>query len=319
MFVVIGTTTADLHILSQTSAIHPGADGFRSSNLVFTDTPPRLLMGGNGGISAYVLAGLGVPTALCSSVGEDPFGRTLSGWLEARGIELDGLTRSDTHATSTSVILASDASNQVVFHHLGATAQISPEDVPDSLLADADVLLVSSYPLIPRMRSGGFAEALARTHEAGGITALDIGPAIGVPVTLEEIAPLLPSTHYLFGNTHEMSKLTGTGDWESAATYLLNAGARHLIIKRGKDGASMRGRRTSVDVPAFNVKANISVVAVSLKNAGFLCGVQRELPPEQAIRFGHAVAALVVSGERGVLDAPTWDQVETFLATNGAP
>jgi sugar/nucleoside kinase (ribokinase family) len=317
MFVIIGTTTADLLILSQSPSITPGADGFQSSNVVFTDTPPRLLMGGNGANSAYVTAGLGVPTTLCSSVGEDPFGHTLSEWLEARGINLEVFTRSDTHATSTSVILSVDAANQLVFHHPGASAQIRPEDVPDSLLADADVLLASSYSLIPRMRSGGLASALARTDGAGGIAALDIGPAIGDPVTLEEITPLLPNTHYLLANTHEMNVLAGAGDWETAATRALNAGARNLIIKRGKDGASMRGPGAGCDVPAFDVEANISVGAGDAFNAGFLCGVQRELSPEQAIRFGNAVAALVVSGEKGVLDAPTWRQVETFLATNG--
>jgi sugar/nucleoside kinase (ribokinase family) len=319
MFVIIGTTTADLFILSQSPSSQPGADGFRSSNVVFTDTPPRLLMGGNGGNSAYVLAGLGVPTALCSSVGGDPFGLTLSEWLEARGVNLDGLTRSDTLATSTSVILSSDAANQVVFHHPGATVEINLEDVPEGLLSEAEVLLATSYSLIPGLRSGSFAEVLATTEKAGAITALDIGPAIGDPVTLEEITPLLPNTHYLIGNTHEISRLTGTEDWESAATHLLNAGARNLIIKRGKDGASMRARSTGADVPAFNVAANISVGAGDAFNAGFLCGVQRKLPPEQAIRLGNAVAALVVSGERGVLDAPTWSQVEAFLATDGTP
>jgi sugar/nucleoside kinase (ribokinase family) len=228
---------------------------------------------------------------------------------------VDGLTHSDTHATSTSVILSSDVASQVVFHHVGATVLIRPGDVPSSRLAAADALLVTSYSLMPGMRSGAAATTLARVDEAGGVTALDIGPAIGDPVTLDELLPLLPHTHYLLGNTHEICRLRGVEDWESAAEGVLDAGARCLIIKRGRDGASMRGPGVCADVPGFNVKANISVGAGDAFDAGFLGGVLRELPPERAIRFGNAVAALVISGERGVLDGPTWDAVEAFLVS----
>jgi ribokinase len=315
MFVIIGTTTADLLVLSRESFSTGGDDGFSAGNVVFTDTPARVLLGGNGGNSAYVLAGLGVPTALCSAVGQDTLGDTLTEWLHARGVNLDGLARSDTHATSTSLILLTDAANQVVFHHVGATTQARFEDVPQSLLAATDVLLASSFPLMAAMRAGGFARALTTVHKAGGITALDIGPAIGKPVALEELVPLLPVTDYLIANTHELATLTGLDAWEDAATELLDAGAHCVVIKRGEDGASTRGGDTDVDVPAFAVHANLSVGAGDAFNVGFLYGAQQQWPAAQAIRFGNAVAALVVTGERGVLDAPTLEQVETFLQT----
>jgi sugar/nucleoside kinase (ribokinase family) len=128
---------------------------------------------------------------------------------------------------------------------------------------------------------------------------------------------LLPNTHHLLGNTHEIGSLAAIDDWEAAANRLLDAGARNLIIKRGREGASMRGHGTAVDVPGFDVAATISVGAGDAFDAGFLCGVDRGLPLEQAMRLGNAVAALVVSGNRGVLDAPTWERAETFLARNG--
>jgi sugar/nucleoside kinase (ribokinase family) len=317
MFVIVGTTTADLLVLSGESWAKSGADGFTAGNVVLTDTPARVLMGGNGGNSAYVLAGLGVPTALCSAVGQDTLGDTLVEWLRTRGVQLDGLIRSDTHATSTSVILMTDAANQVVFHHRGANTGIRFEDMPASLFAEADVLLASSVPLLPEMRAGGYARALTTTHRSGGTTALDIGPAIGEPVTLDEIAPLLPVVDYLMANNHELTGLTGVAEWEGAAMHLLDAGARHVVVKRGGEGAALCGGEARVDVPGFAVRANISVGAGDAFNAGFLYGVKQAWPPKQALRFGNAVAALVVTGERGVLDAPTLAQVEAFLQANG--
>jgi len=314
MFVVIGSTTADLLVGHPPSSLETGADGFRSGNVTFADTPARLSLGGNGAISAYVLAALGMPVTLVSAVGNDTFGRTLADWLVDGGVAVDSAVRCDTHATSTSVILVSDAERQVVIHHAGANARLRREDIPDRVLADADVVLASSYSLLPGLRRGGFAEVLVGAHAAGAITALDIGPAIGTPATIDEIVPLLPNTQFIFGNTHELDVLAGVHDWEAAAKKTLDAGAQHVIVKRGAEGASLRSQTAEADVPGFEVPARFSVGAGDAFDAGFLCGVYRGLSAIRALRVANAVAALVVSGKRGVLDAPTWNAVEAFLA-----
>jgi sugar/nucleoside kinase (ribokinase family) len=316
MFIVIGTVTADLLVLSDTPLVNLGGDGFRSSNLVFTEAPLTISMGGNGGNSAYVLAGLGAPTALCGAVGQDLLGDTLVHWLQARSVDLTGLTRSATHATSTSTIIMTGAANQVVFHHLGSTTQAQFEDMPDELFATAEALLVTSFPLMPKLRAGGFARALARVHAAGGLTALDVGPAIGQPVTLAELTPLLPTVDYLIANTHELISLTGADDWPSAAGQVLAAGARQVVIKQGEHGASAWTPTEQVHVPGFKVEANISVGAGDAFNVGLLYGLRQRWPPEQALRFGNAVAALVVASPGGVLNSPTLAQVDAFLKAN---
>lgn len=316
MFVIIGTVTADLLMFSDTGLDDLGGDGFRSSNLVFTKEPLKISMGGNGGNSAYVLAGLGQPTALCGAVGQDPLGDMLVDWLEARNINLSGLLRSPTQATSTSTIIMTDAAHQVVFHHLGSTAQAQFEDMPDELFATAEVLLVSSFPLMPKLRAGGFAQALARVHQAGGITALDVGPAIGQPVTLAELTPLLPTVDYFIANTHELLSLTGAVDWPSAASQVLTAGARQVIVKQGEQGASAWTPTEQISVPGFKVEANISVGAGDSFNVGLLYGLHQGMSLKQALQFGNAVAALVVADSRGILDSPTRTQVEAFLEAN---
>ena len=315
MFLIIGTVTADLLVSGAMPLTSQGDDGFQSSNLVFSDVPLTICMGGNGGNSAYVLAGLGAPTALGGAVGQDLLGDALDGWLEAREVNLAGLTRSATHATSSSTIIMAGAGNQVVFHHLGATAQARVEEIPDAIFAAADTLLVSSFPIMPQLRAGGFARALARVHGAGGVTALDIGPAIGEPVTLSELAPLLPLVDYFIANTHEMASLTGASGG-SAAEQVLAAGARRVVIKQGADGAALWSRRERITVPAFPVVTHVTVGAGDSFNVGFLYGVRQGWPLEQALRFGSAVAALVVASPRGVLDAPTLAEVEAFLASH---
>ncbi|MFN8440583.1 MAG: carbohydrate kinase family protein [Caldilineaceae bacterium] len=313
MFVVIGTVTADLMVCSEVALANLGGDGFRSSNLVFTDAPINISMGGNGGNSAYALAALGVPTALCGAVGQDLLGNALVDWLKERGVDLRGLLRSANEATSSSTIIMTDSANQVVFHHLGATRAAAFEDFPDALFAEASVLLVSSFSLMPKLRTGGFAHALRHVKQAGGITALDVGPAIGEPVTLQELLPLISDVDYLLANTHELVVLTNATSWQNGAKQALAAGIRQLVIKQGAAGSALWTESQQIHVPAFKVASNISVGAGDSFNAGFLYGVQQGWSWEQALRFGNATAALVVSGSRGILDSPTLQQVESFL------
>jgi len=334
MFVVIGTTTVDLIVRGMPTLARLG-DGFRADNLVFCDEPLLTLMGGNGGNSAYVLGKLGVATAVCSSIGQDEWGDWLAQKLAAQEVNLAGLIRQPDMATSTSTILLDSAERQAVFHHKGATDALTVTAAQETLFAQADLLLASSYPLLPQMRAGGFARALQLTHEAGGITALDIGPAIGQPATTAELAPLFSSLDYLLANTHELTVCTGAADWETAVTHLLAQGCRCVVVKRGSEGAALRSPDFNLDLAGFPVSANISVGAGDAFNAGFLYGLWRERPsktpdsPElapaqirvwpgykdllKAVRFGNVVAALVVGGQRGVFSAPTLAQVEEFL------
>ena len=319
MFVIVGSVTADLLLFSEKLPANLAGDGFQASNLVFTDRPLTLLMGGNGGNSAYVLGRLVQPTALFGAVGQDILGDMLVQWLVAAGVDTRGLLRSSSHATSTSTIISAGPTRQAVFHHLGSTALVDARQIPDGLYSQTAVLLCSSFHLMPKMRAGGFAYALKRAHRHGASTALDIGPVLGDLVTVPELSPLFPSLDFLIGNERELVLLTRRANWEAAAGVLLDAGARCVIIKRGADGASLRSTAERVDAPGFTVEANISIGAGDAFNVGFLYGIRQDWAPAAALRFGNAVAALVVSNGRGVLGAPTLAQVDEFLATQDRP
>ena len=87
-----------------------------------------------------------------------------------------------------------------------------------------------------------------------------------------------------------------------------------MVIKQGAAGASLWSATERIHVPAFPVAVKISVGAGDSFNAGFLYGVQQGWRLAEAMRFGNAVAALVVAGERGIFDAPSLAAVEALLA-----
>jgi sugar/nucleoside kinase (ribokinase family) len=167
---------------------------------------------------------------------------------------------------------------------------------------------------MPGLRPAGFAQALAMAQAHGAITALDIGPAIGRPTELDELRPLLPHVDYLIANRHELSVCSGESAVEAGAHRLLAAGAACVIVKQGGGGALLCQSQGSQHIPAFGVEVHSTVGAGDAFNAGFLFARQRGAPLAEAVRYGNAVAALVISSGRGILGCPTGAQVAALMA-----
>ena len=315
MFVVIGTTNVDLVVSGMERLPRGEGDEFTGSSLVFCDEPLAMTLGGNGGNSAYVLARLGAPVTLLSATGDDPLGGMLDGWLTDVGVDVGALARFPDHATASTTMLVDPVGHRLSFHHAGASWAFQATDVRPGLLEGADVVLASSYTLLKGWRPDGFRQALSAAHQNGAVTALDIGPAIERPATLDELRPLLPDVGYLISNAHELAACTGTDNLAEGMACVLEAGAGCVVVKRGPEGALIRtsGEAEAQAVPGFAVEARTTVGAGDAFNAGFLLGIRQGWPPSRAARFGNATAALVVSSANGVLGSPDRRRVQALL------
>lgn len=313
MFVIIGTANVDLIVSGFEQMPIVRGDEFTTDSLVFCDNPLQLVLGGNGANCAYTLAGLGAAASLCSAVGTDELGRLVHGWLAKQGVDLTGFVHHPTCATAYTAIVSDRQFNRLAFHHPGALAAYTWADIPPQLLARAAVVLASSFTIMPQLRPDGFAQALAIAHDHGALTALDIGPAIGNPTTLAELTPLLGTVDFLIANRHELSVCTGETAVERGAQRLLAAGARCVVIKQGSAGATLFQPGSQVHVPAFEVAVDSTVGAGDAFNAGLLFSRRHGATLEEAVRFGNATAALVISSGRGILGCPTLARVIEFM------
>lgn len=313
MFIVAGTTNVDLFVRGVDRMPVAGQDEFTTDNLAFCDVPLQMVLGGNGGNTAYVLARLGAPVQLYSAIGQDRLGDVILDWLHVAGVDTAGLHRSPVHATSSTTIVTDAHRHRLSFHHRGASAHFEDVVIPEGVLGRASTLLVTSYTLLLGWRPGRIAAVLAAARRRKVVTGLDVGPAIGEPVVLSELASLLPDVDYLFCNEHELAVCTGTADVEASLGALFEAGARCLVLKRGRRGATVCTPDGRLDVPGFDVPAPSTIGAGDAFDAGFLFGVQQAWPPAQAARFANAVAALVVRRARGGLGAPSLADVHRFF------
>jgi ribokinase len=319
MFLVIGSTTLDL--------IHGGivqmptarGDEFTVDSLVFCAEPVQMRFGGNGANSAYVLAKLGAAVALGSAIGQDPAGDLLYQSLTAIGVDTRGLLRHPTAATSTTTVISDHAHNRLAFHHAGSSHVYAPADLPSTLRAAATAVLVASYPLFLRWRPQGVAELLRQVKAQGGITALDIGPAVGEPATLAELTALLPAVDYFICNAHELAVCAAVDETADGVAQgmaqIRAAGVGCVVIKRGAAGALVQQRTDTVPraVPGFPMAVQGTVGAGDAFNAGFLYAVDQGQDAVAAARFANGVAALVLSAKQGVLGGPTLAEVHQLV------
>ena len=320
MFLVIGSTTLDL--IHGGFAQMPSARGdeFTVDSLVFCDDPVQMRFGGNGANSAYVLAKLGASVALGSAIGHDPAGDLLYQPLSAIGVDTHGLLRHPSAATSVTTVISDQAHNRLAFHHAGSSHAFAPADLPPILRQEATALLLASYTLFLRWRPHGFAELLRQVKQQGGITLLDIGPAIGRPATLAEITFLLPDVDYFVCNAHELDVCTGLDETDAGLTQgmaqILAAGAGAVVIKQGAAGAMVQQSTDAapVAVPGFPITVQGTVGAGDSFNAGFLYAVHQGQDAVVAARFANGVAALVVGAKQGVLGGPTLSDVYKRLS-----
>jgi sugar/nucleoside kinase (ribokinase family) len=316
MFIVIGTTTIDLFVSGIDKMPRVDGDEYTVSSLAWCSNPLTMTCGGNGANTAYILAMLGAPVTLGSAVGPDALGEIMSGWLTARGVDLRALQRRAGYGTSTNTQLLDERRNRLNFYHPGPLTALTMADLPPEIWGECEALLLTSYPIMTGLRGEGYRRALVTARAAGAITAIDIGPAIGELVTVEELAPLLPLTDYLITNDYELGVCTGCeSDLAFGANRLLQAGAQQVLVKQGAAGATLyRAEESPLTVPGYPVEAKVTVGAGDSFNAGFLFALRAGMTVQRAIQFGNATAALVVRTGQSVLGAPDRSAVEQFMA-----
>ncbi|MEZ4675431.1 MAG: carbohydrate kinase family protein [Caldilineaceae bacterium] len=319
MFLIIGTTTLDLIQGGIAKMPTVQGDEFTVDSLVFCDKPLQMRLGGNGANSAYMLAKLGAAVTLGSAIGQDPAGDLLYRPLAEVGVDMRGLLRHPQAATSVTTVVSDRARNRLAFHHAGASHSYSPHDLPHAICAETTVLLIASYTLFLRWRATGFATLLRQVKSQGGITAIDIGPAIGEPATLEEIAFLLPDVDYFVCNRHELAVCTNVDETADGIAVgmaqILAAGSGSVITKCGADGALVQRAEDGrpLTIPGFPVTTQDTVGAGDSFNAGLLYAIKQDQDLFTATRFANGVAALVIESAEGVINGPTAAQVNNFL------
>ncbi|MGZ8738038.1 MAG: PfkB family carbohydrate kinase, partial [Nocardioides sp.] len=265
------------------------------------------------------LARLGTRTRLVAAIGQDPLGERLLAETAAAGVDVALVRRTSTRTGTYTAVLDDDGELVVAVSDMGATDEITPDDV--GRLA-ADVAGAGLLVLDGNLAPGAVAAAaeLAAGH--------------GVPVVLEPVSvpkaerlrPVLAGGYAWFAvtpNRAELGALTrmpvATGAELGAAVAVLHAqGVSHVWVRLGGDGSLLfSSGHAPVSLPAVATEV-VDVTGAGDAMLGAFChALLSGRSPTDAALLGHAAAALTVAVPQSVRPDLSADLVEA-LATRSA-
>jgi sugar/nucleoside kinase (ribokinase family) len=262
------------------------AKGTDISRTQHIDRPIHLHPGGSAANAAVWAAAAGGTVGTIGRVGVDVAGAMVARALEERGVH--ALLTGDS-ATPTGVILAVGGTT---IASRGATGNLSPQDLPETL--EAGAIVVSGFSLL----YPGSEPAARACLERAETQWLAVDPASAS--LLERYGPdrFLAATEaasVLLANDEEAFALTGEGPEQAASTL----GNRYWIacVKRGRSGAIAAQDGSLYSVSAPHATAVDSTGAGDAFAAGFLMSLVRGLSVSSALNNGCRFGALCATSE----------------------
>lgn len=248
--------------------------------------------GGCAANTATCLARLGVEVSVAGRVGDDSFGDFIARDLRRKGVGLAGLARSAQRGTAQTVILPVAAEDRRYIHTIGANADFCARDIDRALLAQATMLYVGGYFVLPSLTQSELAETLRFARAQGVRTVFDVvAPAGLASLSLAAIGEILPHVDIFLPNAEEARALSGETEPHRQAARFLEAGCGTAIITRGAQGALLMTAAQTIEAPAAAMEAVDASGAGDAFAAGFIAGLLEGWSMADALGFASVVGA----------------------------
>jgi len=306
----VGCVTTDL-ILSPVEALPPPGVLKKVDHL-------EVHIGGCASNAAIDLARLGIPSSLCCKIGDDMFGHFILQTAEKNGVNTVPVVISRDVVTTVSTVTVNREGERSFLYHPGSTAALRAEEVPETAIAEADIVFVAGALLLSGFDGAPCGALLQKARAMGKFTVMDTAYDFD-EVWLPKIREAIPQLDLFMPSEIEAKNLTGESDPARMADKLFALGARSVIIKLGDKGALIAPDRDHVFFsPSFKVDAVDTTGAGDSFCAGFLSGLARGKSYEESARIANAVGAFCVQKIGATTGIPSMAEIEAFLQDHPA-
>lgn len=250
--------------------------------------------GGDAINEAITLVKLGHQARLMSLVGRDLFGDFILQQGTQAGVDMGGVGRHPNLPTTVSLVcIHPDGERSFIINH-GADNALSEDCIDWTALKDADVVSVGSA-----FSCAGLTRALPKllrvAKENGITTCVDVirGPD---GATKDAMEAFLPYTDYIFPNYDEGCWFSGETELDRIARCFIGMGARHVVIKAGREGCYLFDSAGRQDhIPGYAVEDAIDTTGAGDNfAAGFIAALMEGKAPVACADFANATAACSV-------------------------
>lgn len=298
-----------------------------------------------GGCPTNIAVGttrLGLKTALLTGVGNDQVGAFIKNFLEKEKVVTQYIPTID-GARSSAVLLGIEPPNRfplVYYRDNCADIQLDLnhiDQVPFQEFRSA-VFSGTAFSKEPSRMAMLYALELAQKNNvikfldldfradqwpdprSFGILIRTLLPKFNIVVGTEEeiLAAFLTDINQVSIKHQQISAPEIKGNIDKAIEGIIASGVETLVVKRGKDGASIfQPGKPEVKVPGFPVEVLNVLGAGDAFAGGFLYGYTQGWDTYKCVRMGNACGAIIVTREGCANFMPTLDEVMQFTDERG--
>jgi len=239
-------------------------------------------------------------TRLVGCVGQDEFGNFLKRTLREHGLDVQWIQSTSTAMTGILYISITPDGQRTFFGSRGANMLVRKPQRPHVLFHRAAALHLPGYNFLNPVTEATAWYLHKSLRDRGALISLDVGPEPSRLIP-RKILQLASQVDIFFANGAESAALTQERDPRNALRSILNAGAKDVVLKLGKEGCLIFHEGAIEEVPPFPVHSVDSTGAGDAFVAAFLQARLRGwTQPEAALvanAAGAAAAKIVGAGE----------------------
>jgi len=274
----------------------------------------KVSLGGKATNAAVALARMGNEVFICGRIGRDTMVSDLEAALIHESIKTDFLYQDRKADTGTVTLAVNQRAKYSTVVYEAANVRITKESVDRVFQAvDSGRLKLDAVYLTLEPQKDMVAYIV---HEADKRALFILCDA--APHTRPLDIGLLPYIDIVAPNQLEAQAITGiqvidSADAETAARYLMDNGARRVVITLGDKGAYYVDRKGATFAPPFMVRAIDEAAAGDAFRAVLLHAYMQNKPLDTALNYASAAGAYAVTCFGSYASMPNQAQLDGFL------
>lgn len=270
-------------------------DEARAVELYALMGPGTETSGGSAGNTMAGFASFGGRGALIAKVAKDQLGEVFQHDIRSLGLQFKTQPLLVGAATGRCLILVTPDAQRTMNTFLGASSELSPDDIDTDLIASAQVTYLEGYLFDREQAKQAFAAAAEAAHDAGHRVALTLSDPFCVDRHRHDFLNLVENhVDILFANEEEIKSLYMQSDFDNAKNAV-SKNVEIAVLTRGEKGALILSGGKEIKVAAEPVKKVIDTTGAGDQfAAGFLYGFTEGMALEKCARLGALAAAEVI-------------------------
>jgi sugar/nucleoside kinase (ribokinase family) len=271
-------------------------DAGRAEALYAKMAPGIETSGGSAGNTVAGVASLGGRAAYVGKVADDQLGEVFAHDMRAIGATYLTAPLVGGPASGRCLINVTPDGQRTMCTYLGASNQLTADDVAPSLIEGAAIVYLEGYLFDPPEARRAFAKAAGLARASGRMIALTLSDAFVVERHRAGLLEFIETeVDLVFANEAEITSLFETPSFDAAAKAIRGR-TRIAALTRSERGSVVLAGAETHEVAAFPVETVVDTTGAGDQYAaGFMLALARGSPLEACARLGGLAAAEVIS------------------------